>query len=92
MTVADCAAVDAEDRAAEGLTHLQAAAREAIAAARAFLDVAEDLVADPASVAAIADALGSVVRTAAQRGRSVLGHDEPGDADDGGRVQRIRIS
>ena len=32
-----------DDRAAEGLAHLQAAARELIAAARAVLDVAEDL-------------------------------------------------
>ena len=32
------------DHAVEGLEHLQAAAIELIAAARAFLDVAEDLV------------------------------------------------
>lgn len=86
---------DGNDRAAEGLTHLQAAAREAIAAARAFLDVAEDLVADPAGAAAIADAVGAVVRTAAQRGRQAVGGlpDDHGDeGDDGGRVQRIRVS
>jgi hypothetical protein len=94
VTVADCSTVvDAEERAAEGLTHLQAAAREAIAAARAFLDVAEDLVADPGAAAAIADALGTVVRTAAERGRAALAREDGGDdGDDGGRVQRIRVS
>lgn len=35
------------DRAKEGLDHLQAAALEAIAAARALLDVAEELVREP---------------------------------------------
>jgi hypothetical protein len=80
--------VEGEDRAADGLAHLQAAAREAIAAARAFLDVAEELVADPAAVSAVVDAVGSVVRTAARRGRDATGH---GDADEP-RVEHIRIS
>ena len=44
----------AEARAREGLEHLQNAALELIEAARAFLDVAEDLVQDPAAVAAFA--------------------------------------
>ncbi|MGB3410231.1 MAG: hypothetical protein WBA45_03465 [Microthrixaceae bacterium] len=34
-------------RTAEGLEHLQAAANELVAAARSFLDVAEDVIADP---------------------------------------------
>lgn len=38
------------ERAREGLEHLQAAARELIAAARAALDVAEDIVDDPSLV------------------------------------------
>lgn len=38
------------ERAREGLEHLQAAARELIAAARAALDVAEDIVDDPSIV------------------------------------------
>jgi hypothetical protein len=81
--------VEGDDRAAEGLQHLQTAAREAIAAARAFLDVAEDLVADPAAVSAVVDAVGSAVRTAAR-----LGRDAAGRADDDateGRVQHIRV-
>jgi len=36
-----------DERAGEGVEHLQVAARELIAAARSFLDVAEDLVRDP---------------------------------------------
>lgn len=88
--------MEGDDRAADALGHLQAAAREAIAAARAFLDVAEELVDDPAAVSAVVDAVGSVVRTAAARGRAATGgagaRDEGDDGDDGGRVQRIRIS
>ncbi len=40
---------DPDDRASEAIAHLQAAAREMIAAARAFLDVAEEVVEDPKS-------------------------------------------
>jgi D-arabinose 1-dehydrogenase-like Zn-dependent alcohol dehydrogenase len=54
-----------DDRASEGLEHLQRAAIEMIAAARAFLDVAEDLVNDPSAASA-------VVQTAAAMGRMVL--------------------
>ncbi len=81
--------VEGDDRAADGLQHLQAAAREAIAAARAFLDVAEELVADPAAASAIVDAVGSAVRSAARRGREVAGHD---DHDDGSHVEHIRVT
>lgn len=47
-------------RAREGVEHLQAAARELIHAARAVLDVAEDLVDDPDAVAAVAGAVGAL--------------------------------
>lgn len=56
------------DRAREGFEHLQAAARELIQAARAMLDVAEDLVDDPEAVAHVVGTVGSLgdlVRTAA---------------------------
>jgi hypothetical protein len=66
-----------EDRALQGIDHLQAAAREMIAAARAFLDVAEDLVADRAKVAQVAEFLGSSV---------------DGEPPDDGRVQHIKVS
>ena len=50
----------ADERVAEGVDHLQVAAREMIAAARSFLDVAEEVVKDRAAVATMADLLGSV--------------------------------
>lgn len=67
-----------DERAAEGLDHLQAAALEMIQAARAFLDIAEDLVADRDKVAEVVSALGSVadVATRAARDRGV--HDATG--------------
>lgn len=79
-----------EDRAAEGLAHLQAAARELIQAARAVLDVAEGLVEDPRAVTAVADAVGSIVKTAAGAGRRAAGLDD-GTGEDSGGVQRIRV-
>ena len=83
-----------EDRAADGLAHLQAAARELIQAARAVLDVAADLVEDPKAVTAVADSVGAIVRTAAQAGRRVVGADGGdggADDDDTSGVQRIRV-
>lgn len=79
-----------DERAAEGLEHLQAAALELLAAARAFLDVAEDLVRDPGAAA-------TVVQSAATLGRSVLAGGEPTTAGaepppDEGRVRRIHVS
>ena len=55
-----------DERAAEGLDHLQAAALEMIAAARAFLDVAEDLVADREKVS-------EVVAAFVEAGEAALG-------------------
>lgn len=84
-------------RAAEGLAHLQSAARELIQAARAMLDVAEELVDDPATVTVVADAVGAVVRTAARTGRKVMaGADVPDGAAGkgsgaGSSIERIRI-
>ncbi|MDP9440873.1 MAG: hypothetical protein M3P34_01555, partial [Actinomycetota bacterium] len=42
------------DKAREAMEHLQAAAFEVIAALRSFLDLAEDLVRDPAQAAGLA--------------------------------------
>jgi hypothetical protein len=96
----------ADRLAGDGLAHLQAAARELIKAARAVLDVAEELVDDPATVGTVAEAVGAVVHTAAQAGRravgQVMGDDGATDPDDedaaagrrGGAssgVERIRI-
>jgi hypothetical protein len=78
------------DRAAEGLAHLQAAAREFIQAARAMLDVAEELVEDPGTVRSVADAVGSLVQTAAAAGRRVAGAAD--DDEPAGGVEHITIS
>jgi hypothetical protein len=59
-TLADAASRAAGERAREGLEHLQAAARELIAAARAALDVAEDIIDDPETIASMTGAAGSV--------------------------------
>ena len=84
---------------AEGVEHLQSAAREMIAAARTFLDVVEEVVGDNTAVASVAEALGSfsqVVSRAAGRAASGDGADGPPDQDDGGaarsRVQHIDLS
>ena len=53
-----------DDRASKGVEHLQAAALEMIAAARAFLDVAEDLVADKDKVADVMAAVGETYQRA----------------------------
>lgn len=50
----------AQDRAREGIDHLQNAARELIAAARAALDVAEDLIDDPDTISSVVGAAGQL--------------------------------
>jgi len=87
-----------DDRAAEGLDHLQTAALEMIQAARAFLDVAEDLVADRDKVAEVVSAFGSVADAATRAARghaprtdqqSEQGHESAGGNDG---VQHIKVS
>lgn len=82
---------DQDPRVQAGLEHLQRAAREMIAASRALLDVAEELVEDPKAAAGIVDLLGSV---APLRGRAASGRasDADGDGDDEPPVQRIPVS
>jgi hypothetical protein len=55
------------DRAREGIQYLQAAARELIHAARALLDVAEDVIDDPAAIATLMSALGAMGDAARRR-------------------------
>lgn len=87
MTDAEDAWSPDDPRLAAGLEHLQRAAREMIAASRALLDVAEELVEDPKAAAGVVDLLGSL----ADRGRPVPG--APGDGDDDEPpVQRIPVS
>jgi len=89
-----------DERAARGVEHLQAAAKEMIAAARAFLDVVEDVVADPEKVADVVSAVGSVASSVGDaardasrgsgRARSGSSERSGDDPDDG--VQRIPVS
>ncbi len=85
-----------EKRAKEGLEHLQAAAREMIAATRALLDVAEELVDDPATASFLLDTLRSAAGAAGRAASWAQHGTEPGgpaDGDDHGpRVERIRVS
>ncbi|MFN8039228.1 MAG: hypothetical protein U0Q07_08470 [Acidimicrobiales bacterium] len=87
------------DRAAEAVDHLQTAALEMIAAARAFLDVVEDVVADREKVAEVVATVGTVADAAARaatRGAATRGaatapsphHDAPADAG----IQHIEVS
>ncbi|WP_334142793.1 hypothetical protein [Rhabdothermincola sp.] len=83
-----------DERAAQGIDHLQAAAREMIAAARAFLDVVEELIEDRDQVASVVHAVGSAARGAARAVRDANPmdpHAGGGDTADGG-VQHIRVS
>ena len=76
-----------DDAVREGLDHLQAAALELIAASRAFLDVAEDLVREPGTAA-------TFLRTAAGMA-AALRPDPPAPApgaDSDAGVRRIRLS
>lgn len=89
---------DHVDGTSEALSHLQTTARELIGLARGVLDLAEELVEDPGAIGAVADALGSAVRSAARAGRrAASGLEDDGDGEsDAGRstgshVQRIRV-
>ena len=56
-----------DPRAAEGVEHLQTAARELLKAARSFLDVVEDVVEDPERVGGAAAGLADLVTSALRR-------------------------
>jgi hypothetical protein len=79
---------DKEDRAREGLEHMQAAARELIQAARAMLDVAEDLVNDPETVASVAGTVGSLGDLVRQRRPPA---SKPQDQSGEPEVERITV-
>lgn len=74
-----------DERARQGIEHLQAAGVEVIAALRAFLDVAETLVRDPAAAAALATTLADAMRIDGDRPTVDRAEREP-------RVTRIRVS
>ena len=82
---------DPSARAREGLEHLQAAARELIAAARAVLDVAEELVNDPETVSTVVGAVSGLVQAAGRAAAAGTGAaGGAGPATD--HVERIRVS
>ena len=67
-----------DDKVQEGVEHLQNAALELIAAARCFLDVAEEMVRDPADLMARASAAAAMAKKPPRQHH-----------DDG--VERIRV-
>lgn len=76
-----------DERAMEAVLHLQQAALEMIAAARAVLDVAEELVRDPAPLVQMAQAAAAAGAhiAAADHGAAGADGDEP-------RIEHIRVS
>ena len=75
-----------DERAMEAIEHLQAAAKELIAAARAVLDVAEDLVEHPDAVLAMLSELAAPLVARAR------GPERDDGAPEAPRVQHIRVS
>ena len=56
-----------DDRTDEAMAHLQTAAKEMISAARAFLDIAEDLVTDPKTSDTVLKVFDSLADVAGRR-------------------------
>ena len=88
-----------DPRVQAGVEHLQRAAHEAIAASRALLDVAEDLVADPRALGGVLEALGGLGTLAGRLSgpaRRAAGDPDrdpfASDDDDDPPVQRIPVS
>ncbi|KAA0232524.1 MAG: hypothetical protein JJLCMIEE_01856 [Acidimicrobiales bacterium] len=67
---------DREGRAAEGVEHLQTAAKELIEAARAFLDVIDDFVDDRERLSSAISSLGSAIESAAGKPSAPAGVDD----------------
>ena len=79
-----------EQRAAQGLLHLQGAAVQLIAAARAFLDVAEDLVQDTAAAASVVQTLGALAGAArAEWAPPAPAREAPAGTAEPGRTARV---
>ncbi|HEX2850921.1 MAG TPA: hypothetical protein VHN98_10225 [Acidimicrobiales bacterium] len=89
-----------DERAKEGVEHLQAAALEVISAVRAFLDVAEQVVREPGRAAAFASDLVDLGRMAAGAAAAAAAPSAaPGPSGPTGQndtdaspVSRIRVS
>ena len=87
---------DEHDDLADGVEHLQAAAKEVIRAGRSLLDAIEGLVEDPAALQGAVRTLGAFAQGAIRQlgldgtGAGAGEGDDPHDGD--GSVQRIRVS
>lgn len=88
-----------EDRAQEALRHLQTAAIELVAAARATLDVVDDLVRDPSALHDLMATVQRAAQAAAGASGGVAGDTadterRPSDAgtSSSSRVTRINVS
>lgn len=75
-----------DEPAKEAVEHLQNAALEMIRATRAFLDMAEELVADPGPLLALAHAVGELAARGRAQGTSAQ------TAQDDPPIQHIRVS
>jgi hypothetical protein len=80
------------DRARDGIQHLQTAAREMIHAARALLDVAEDVIDDPAAIATLVGALGAVGDAARRRTDTPPEDDDDAGGEPGAPIERITVA
>ena len=84
-----------DERASEGMDHLQAAAREMIDAARAFLDVAEEYIDDREQLGRAAEVVGRVADAAGRTAREAAGlvgdPDATDNAESTGRVRHIPV-
>lgn len=81
--------------AAQGVEHLQAAAKEMIRAARSLLDAAEGLVDDPTVVQGLAGTFTDLAGAAASWLRTSAAPSSDAEEegrDGGGKVQRINLS
>jgi hypothetical protein len=78
-----------EERAADVVDHLQAAAVELIEAARGFLDVLEELVGDRDRITEAVEVVGEAVTMAT---RLVGGHEDEAPERERDPVQRIPVS
>lgn len=76
-----------DPRVQAGLEHLQRAAQEVIAASRALLDVAEELVEDPRAAGSLVGLLGAFAGWA--RPGTARDQDDPGDDPP---VERIPVA
>lgn len=81
-----------DERAREAIEHLQRAALELIAAARAVLDVAEDLVKDPAPIVAMAAAAAAHGRETAATAAGSGAVPTDAGSEPAPRVEHIAVS